>query len=178
MVSVCNLPKYTTPHFINTTHSAWNLGLIFDETSPFLTTYQLSKSCSSYSSTSLYPSIPRLSKQPLPVPLPLFTPNLTTATLYLNLTKSQITRLQQLQNSLACAVVIAAKSRHISPILRSLHCLKYLNALSTSFSHKKILRTTQPSYLHNLITVNSVQPPCNTRCSSHCLVHLYQTLYG
>jgi len=44
--------------------------------------------------------------------------------LYHNLPKSQITRLQQILNSLACAVVKAPKSSHITPIPRSLHWLK------------------------------------------------------
>jgi len=43
---------------------------------------------------------------------------------YCTLPKSQIIRIQQIQNSLACAVVKAAKSCHITPILRSLHWLK------------------------------------------------------
>ena len=41
--------------------------------------------------------------------------------LYRNWPKSQITRLQQIENSLASAVVKAPKSGHITPILRSLH---------------------------------------------------------
>ena len=41
--------------------------------------------------------------------------------LYHNLPKSQITRLQQIQNSLARAVVKAPKSSHITPIFRYLH---------------------------------------------------------
>ena len=44
--------------------------------------------------------------------------------LYHNLPKSQISRLQQIQNSLAHAVVKAPKSSHITPILQSLHWLK------------------------------------------------------
>jgi len=44
--------------------------------------------------------------------------------LYYNLPKSQITRLQQIQNSLARAVVKAPKFCHITPILHSLHWLK------------------------------------------------------
>jgi len=39
------------------------------------------------------------------------------------LPKSQITRLQLIQNSLARAVVKAPKSCHITPVLRSLHWL-------------------------------------------------------
>jgi len=41
--------------------------------------------------------------------------------LYYNLPKSQITRLQQIQNSLARAVVKAPTFSHITPILHSLH---------------------------------------------------------
>ena len=44
--------------------------------------------------------------------------------LYCNLPKSQITRLQLIQNSLARAVVKAPKSCHITPVLHSLHWLK------------------------------------------------------
>ena len=44
--------------------------------------------------------------------------------LYYNLPKSEITRFQQIQNSLACAVVKAPKSCHITPILCSLHWLQ------------------------------------------------------
>jgi len=44
--------------------------------------------------------------------------------LYYNLPKSQINRLQQIQNCLARTVVNAPKYSHITPILRSLHWLK------------------------------------------------------
>ena len=44
--------------------------------------------------------------------------------LYYNLPKSQINRLQQIQNCLARTVVKAPKSSHIALILRSLHWLK------------------------------------------------------
>ena len=44
--------------------------------------------------------------------------------LYHNLTNYQLNQLQQIQKSLARAVVKAPKSSHITPILRSLHCLK------------------------------------------------------
>ena len=44
--------------------------------------------------------------------------------LYHNFPKCQITRIQQIQNSFARAVVKAPKSSHITPILRSLHWLK------------------------------------------------------
>ena len=69
--------------------------------------------------------------------------------LYHNLPKSQITRLQQIQNSLARAVVKAPKSSHITPILRSLHWLKIAERIEyklLSLTYK-VLTTTQPSYL-------------------------------
>jgi len=74
-------------------------------------------------------------------------------------------RFQQIQNSLARAVVKAPKSSHITPILKSLHWLKVnerieYKLLSLTY---KVLTTSQPSYLNNLI---SVQPPRSTRSSS------------
>ena len=85
--------------------------------------------------------------------------------LYQNLPKCQITRLQQIQNSLARAVVKAPKFSHTTPILRSLHWLKiteHIAYLQSTLTYK-VLTTTQPSYLHNLITF---QPPHSTRSSS------------
>ena len=59
----------------------------------------------------------------------------------------------------------APKSTHITPILKSLHWLKVnerikYKLLSVTY---KVLTTAQPSYLHNLI---SLQPPRSTRSSS------------
>ena len=98
----------------------------------------------------------------LPLPLGGYGPTHNTCH---NLPKFQITRLQQIQNSLVRAVVKASKSSHITPILLSLHWLKInerieYKLLSLTY---KVLTTTQPSYLHNLITV---QPPRSTRSSS------------
>ena len=86
--------------------------------------------------------------------------------LYYNLPKSQITRLQLIQNSLAHAVVKAPKSCHITPVLRSLHWLKInerieYKLLSLTY---KVLTTNQPPHLHHLI---SVQPPSTS--SQHSL---------
>ena len=70
-----------------------------------------------------------------------------------------------MQNSLARAVVKAPKSTCSTPILKSLHwlkvneCIEY-KLLSLTY---KVLTTAQPSYLHNLI---SLQPPRSTRSSS------------
>jgi len=112
-------------------------------------------------------------KQPVPsLPL-LSTLNLTAVTLYYNLPKSQINRLQQIQNCLARTVVKVPKSYHITCIRRSLHWLKInerikYKLLSLTY---KVLTTSQPDYLHNLI---SVQSTCRTRSSS--IVTLAQPL--
>ena len=57
------------------------------------------------------------------------------------------------------------KSCHITPVLRSLHWLKITERIEyklLSLTYK-VLTTTQPPYLHHLI---SVQPPRSTRSSS------------
>jgi len=85
--------------------------------------------------------------------------------LYYNLSKSQITRLQQIQNSLARAVVKAPKFYHITPILHSLHWLKITECIEykiLSLTYK-VLTSAQPSYLHHLI---NVQPHRSIRFSS------------
>ena len=65
------------------------------------------------------------SRQPAPLPPPLSSPNSTTVTLSVsNLPNCQLNRLQQIQNSLARAVVKAPESSHITPILKSLHWFK------------------------------------------------------
>jgi len=151
---------------LNTTHSARNLGFIFDEHLTFSDQLSaISKACY-YHIRQLCCISPYLDS----------TTACTIATsiihckvdscnsLYYNLPKSQITRLQLIQNSIACVVVKAPKSCHITPILCSLHwlkiteCIKY-KLLSLTY---KVLTTTQPPYLHHLI---SVQPPHCT-CSS------------
>jgi len=85
--------------------------------------------------------------------------------LYYNLPKSQITRLQLIQNSLARAVVKAPKYCHITPVFRSLHWLKIIERIEyrlLSLTYK-VPTTTQPPYVSHLI---SVQPPRSTRSSS------------
>jgi len=85
--------------------------------------------------------------------------------LYYKLPKSELSCLQQIQNSLADTVVKDSKSCYITPILRPLYCLRInerikYKLLSLTY---KVLAITQPPYLHNLI---SVQSPRNTRSSS------------
>jgi len=84
---------------------------------------------------------------------------------YYKLPKSQLSRLQQIQNSLAHTVVKAPKSCHITPILRSLHWLRIIERIENKLLSLtyKVLTNNQPPYLHNLI---SVQRPRSTRFSS------------
>jgi len=91
--------------------------------------------------------------------------------LYYNLPKSQVNRLQQIQNCLARTVVKAPKSFHITPILRSLHWLKINECIEYKLLslNYKVLTTSQPDYLHNLI---SVQSTGRTRSSSLVTLHV------
>jgi len=88
--------------------------------------------------------------------------------LYYRLPKFQINHLQHIQNALARTVVQAPKFKHITPILKSLHRLKVPEQIEykiISLTYK-ILNTTQPSYLYDLV---SIQPPHghNTRSSPY-----------
>ena len=68
-------------------------------------------------------------------------------------------------DTLARAVVKAPKFSHTTPILRSLHWLKITERIEyklLSLTYK-VLTTTQPSCLHNLITVQLLR---STRSSS------------
>ena len=111
---------------LDTSHSARNIGFIFDEHLTFSDQITaLSKACY-YHIRHLHRIRPYL--------------NLSTActigtfiihskldycnSLYYKLLKSQLSHLQQIQNSLARTVVKAPKSCHITPILRSLHWLR------------------------------------------------------
>ena len=152
---------------LTTTHSARNLGFIFDKHLTFSDQISsVSKSCY-YHIRQLRCIRPYLdTKQLPPSPLPLFMPRSTTATVFITTCPSfRSPGSNRSNNSLARAVVKAPKSSHITPILRSLHWLKInerieYKLLSLTY---KVLTTTQPSYLYNLITV---QPPRSTRSSS------------
>ena len=115
-----------------------------------------------------------ISKQPVPPPSPAFTLKLITVTPCISIFLSQIglNLLQLLQNSLVRALVKASKSCHVSLLLNLSAGWNVTNELITSYSLSlslslsltyKVLTTTQPSYLHNLI---SLQPPLCTRTSS------------
>jgi len=72
---------------------------------------------------------------------------------------------QQIQNSVIRTVVKARTCCHITPILGSLHWLRITERIEyklLSLTYK-VLTTTQPSYLYNII---SVQRPRSTRSSS------------
>ena len=74
--------------------------------------------------------------------------------LYYNLPKSQINRLQQIQNCLARTVVKAPKSSHITPILKSLHWLKineHIEYKLLSLTYE-VLTANQCDYLESLIS--------------------------
>jgi len=53
--------------------------------------------------------------------------------LYYKFPKSQLSRLQQIQNSVAHTVVKASKSCHITPILRSLYWLRITERIEYKF---------------------------------------------
>ena len=84
--------------------------------------------------------------------------------LYHNMPTSQITRLQQIQNSRARAVVKAPKSHHSHPMVSALikitERIEY-KLLSVTYT----VLTANYSNLHICIT-SSVQPPLSTRSSS------------
>jgi len=68
--------------------------------------------------------------------------------IYFNLPKSQLNRLQLIQNSLARAVVKAPKLSHTNPILKALHwlktneCINY-KLLSLMYTYKVLTTTTE-----------------------------------
>jgi len=85
-------------------------------------------------------------------------------TFFYNLSKSQLSRLQQIQNFLARTVMNAPKSCHITPILRSLYWLRITERIEYKLLSLiyKVLTTTKPPYLHKLI---STHRPRSTRFS-------------
>ena len=96
------------------------------------------------------------SKLPVPSLLLSFILNLTTAThctiIFHSLRQK---KLQNIQNSLSRAVTKTPKSSHITPFLKSLHWLKineHIKYKLLSLTYK-VLRTTQPQYLHDSISV-------------------------
>ena len=78
--------------------------------------------------------------------------------LYYDLPKSSIHRLQVVQNSLARAIVPKVRRfDHIQPILKQLHWLPVQQRITYKIATitYKVLNENQPSYLHNLLNVRS-----------------------
>ena len=85
--------------------------------------------------------------------------------------KSEINRLQNIQNALARVIANKRRHDHITPTLESLHWLKIperidYKILSITYN---ILETSKPTYLSSLLTL---QPTRSTRSSK--LITLYQ----
>jgi len=150
---------------LSITHSAHNLGFIFDEYLSFSNQMSsLSKSCY-YHICQLCCIHPYLDFKASTIATFIVNSKLDYLTVDYDLPKSQMTHLQQIWDSLARAVVKAPKFCHIIPILHSLHWLRIIELIEykiLSFTYK-VLTTAQPSYLQHLITV---QPHCSTCCSS------------
>ena len=114
---------------IDTTQSACNLGFIFDEHLSFSDQISaLPKSCYHHI-RALRCIRPYLD---LHTAKTVATSNVHSKldycnSLYYGLPKFQINRLQHIQNALARTIVQAPKFKHITPILKSLHWLSYLN---------------------------------------------------
>ena len=86
--------------------------------------------------------------------------------LYYKLPKSQLSRLQHIQNSLARTLMKAPKSCHITPILCCLHWLRITERIEyklLSLTYK-VLTTTQPPYIFisssplNVLAVLALHP--------------------
>ena len=89
--------------------------------------------------------------------------------LYHGLPLTQIKRPQEIENSLARAVTRTPKHSHITPALKSLHCLKFEQRIQfkiISITHN-LLHSSEPQYLRKLIII---KPSGKTRSSEYlCL---------
>jgi len=153
LVLVINLTKSTTPYTTPTlleTLASYSMNI-----SPFLTIISSVSTSSYYHIRQLCCIRPYLdTKTTSTIAISIFHSKLDYCnSLYRNLPKSQKTRLQQIQNSLARAVVKASNSSHITPILPSLHWLKITLqcALNTS-SSDLCTKFSQPPNLHICIS--------------------------
>ena len=124
--SESNMTRYTTPHLTPLTLLA-TLDSFLMNILPSLIKFRPSPKLDIAISDSFVVSVLTLiPTQIAPLPPPSFTPNSITVILStpVLLSKSQITHLQQSQNSLARVVVKTPKCCHITPIIHSLHWLK------------------------------------------------------
>jgi len=93
--------------------------------------------------------------------------------LYYGLPKFQINRLQHIQNALARTVVRAPKFKRITPILKSLHWLKFSERIEYKIiSLTKLLiplshRISMTSYLFSLLTVTTHAHHLTSLSSNH-----------
>ena len=113
-------------NYTTTTHSARDVGFIFDEHLTFSDQmFALSKSCC-YDVRELRCIRPYIDfKTASTIATSIVHSKLDYCnSLYHNLSNCQLNRLQHIQNSLARAVVKVPRSTHITPILKSLHWLK------------------------------------------------------
>ena len=77
-----------------------------------------------------------------------------------------------LKRLLSC--IKAPESFHITPILRSLHWLRINECIEYKLLSCTVLTTSQPDYLHSLI---SVQSTCKTRSSSAVILARPSTIF-
>ena len=117
-ITITKMISITRISLLNTTHSARNLGFIFDEHLTFSDQISaISKDCY-YHIRQLRCIRPYLdSNTARTIVTSIVHSKLDYCnSLYYNLPKSQINRLQLIQNSLARAVIKAPKSCHITPV--------------------------------------------------------------
>ena len=144
-----NLPVKIHNSSLDTSHSARNLGFIFDEHLTF------SNQITSLSLRSLLLQYHIRQHHCIRSYFDSSTAStIVTSIVYSKLAyfnslyyKSQLSCLQHIQNALARTVVKAPKSCHITPILRFLHWLRITECIGYKFLSlsSKVLTTTQPS---------------------------------
>jgi len=166
------LTRYTTPHSTPLTLLA-TLASVLMNILPSRTKFRpspFSKACYYHNYIRQLRCTIRtlIPSQLAPLPHPSFTPNSITVilstTTYLSLRSPASNRFRTLL-PVALAVVKSPKSCHIAPVVCSLHWLQITKRIEyklLSLTYR-VLTTTQPPYLHHLI---SVQPPRSTRSSS------------
>jgi len=146
---------------LNTTHSACNLGFIFDENLTFSEQISsLSKSCYSHIRELCCISPYLDSKTASTIATSIVHSKLDYCnSLYYNIPKFQINRLQQIQNCLAHTVVKAPKSSHITPILRSLPWLKINECIEYKLDCHSRTKFLQPANLttYTILSLFSLQ---------------------
>jgi hypothetical protein len=74
--------------------------------------------------------------------------------IYTGISKSNFKKLQRIQNSLARVITETRKCEHITPVLKSLHWLPVAQRIQfkSGLLVYKTLTSTQPKYLHSLLT--------------------------